>query len=1039
MALENLNPTSLGPVAAKYNSPESAGPLFPKTSDLDYDLELEEAGKMLAELAGASGVFQIHPSLRSNEGPIATAEKLFDRFDKAISRAHTNAARDDSQASLDAAGDALDIIHHLVMRPDLERHAPLHSFLPRELAMDTVARLTFSYTDLVLASSSKNAGLPEINNAIHYLDLMQESLPNPLEGESTTARERLLRMLGHVYTGRALNRSGTIQEAIKQYEQALEINDLHQNGIEEARLMAHVELIGLHLKRAHKLHAEKKTLRFLSHIDKIIGLREHIENNLPIDTNGYKDALIGLRADLARNFWHLGLVDRAYRELCGIGSAYNSSAGRRLLEEFISGSAVSEKQRQKNLARFVDENGNLKDPDELEKPPKASSAWLWASHTLKNAQRSNTWNTVKAWAGGSLASAGAIYAVSGGDASMSDLLTAAGAGAAAMDGALRLISGAGSPQAKEATALGLDDISLSNAFRHAAGFAANTLLPYAIMGGRLPGLGILDDAPILGRLIEPVAGSDFASGSIYGPGAIPAGAFNVIAGEAQAIAGSIINGAAGTALGSYADHVASTTLGSTISAAYSTYLDAAHSIADGSIVERVGNAVSSRLIGGVPSTALAAYEASSAGYYLASRLSPKFRTRFNNLGPLFVPGGIALAADLGDFLGANPGYMDVGPLSLPMNLMGIAAVGAGYQVLGQTLNGNRKLSEIQWFNVIAAAQVINLYVGASSNFDPLVQSQTFGQMIAESVGRQIGLLPIIATHGAMLMVNPKRFAQNKAARLLGYDHFGNVLRIALGPWDGFVPVLAGVTTGFLITNSLLGRTFNDLAGSKPAALSFASMLKNAGGQADESVLRALARSLRRLPVAAPLTKMNLETLTLPARAFVDSLNGKKLARYMLPEQNNYRMIHDALMEEGRFDESQLATLLSATEQYLRRPGDEDIARGLSYLLVTARHGPHSEQIGEFLNQNRSIYARLRVDRNAVPLPGDPRSKEEVLWNALRYPYRAFPQAPQVGSMPMIGVPNSVASFDFARAASLGLITQVPLAAACLPQMMGMVV
>ncbi len=1016
MLLENLNPTSQGPVAPEYNAPEPAGQLFPKTSQFDHVPELLEARKMLDGLVKASAAFQIHPSLRSNQGPIEGVENLFDRFGRAISAAHINAYHGLPRASLKALGNALDTIHHLVRRPDLERHAPLHSFLPRDLAIDTIARLTFSYTDLVLATPSQDASLAEINDAIHYLDLMQEALPNPLNGEKTTARERLLRMLGHIYTGRALNSSGTIQEAIKQYEQALEINDLHQQGIEDARLMAHVELIDLHLKRALKLHSERKTKRFLAHIDKVVELRGHIEEKLPIDTNGYKNALIDLRANLAKGFWRLGLVERAYRELHGIKSKYDSLTGKKLLQEFISSSTVSEKQKQKTLARFIDDAGNLRDPDSLEKPSKALSSWLWVSNTVKNARRSKTWNTVTAWAGGSLASAGAVCAVTGGDASMTNLLAAAGAGAAAVDGALRLFNGASSAETQEATRLGLNTVSPSQAFLHAAGFAANTLLPYAIMGGRLPGLALLENVPILGGLIEPVHGSTLAEASLYGPGAIPAGVFDIIAGERSSLI----------------------TLGSTVSAAYaSTYANALGSIADGSILDRIRDGLSSRVFANAPNAALAAYEASAVGFYAASRFSPTFGEKFNKLGPLFVPGGIALAADLGDFLGANPGYVDVGPLTLPMNLLGIASIGAGYQVLGQTLNGNRKLSEIQWFNVIGAAQVINLYVGASSNFDPSVHSSTFGQMVAESIGRQIGLLPIITIHGAMLMVNPRRFAQNKAARLLGYDHFGNVLRIALGPWDGFVPVLAGVTTGFLITNSLLGRTFNELAGSKPAANSFTAMLRNAGGHADESVLRALARSLRRLPVAAPLTKMNFETLTLPARALVNSIAGKKLARYMLPEQNNYRMIHDALVEEGRLDGVQVETLLSAVSHYLQRPGDEDVARGLSYLLVTAQDGPHGEQISEFLNKHRSIYTRLRIDRNAPPLPLDPKAKEEMLWNALRYPYRAISQVPQAGSAPMMDAPNSIASFDFARAASVGLVTQIPLAAAYVPQMMGM--
>jgi len=992
MGLDHLRPTSQGPVGSrpKAATPGSAGPLFPENTELSTDPRLFHAGERLAELATLD-VFRIHPGLRAyearpfgaypGEGPAIPADELLEKFKASLDATRQALARGDRAEGIAGLEGALADINGLGEMDGAQ--APLHSWFPENAGLKALSDLTFCYAELLGEEDDQR-------RLIHNLDLLLENLPNPLKGDRTTPDERLLRMFALIYTGRALDRSRTIQEAIKHYEEALEINDLHTPGIEKARLIAYAELINLHFKRAYKLSSEKKTDRFIKHADEIVRLRGAIEEKLSVDE--HRAALIILRQDLARRFWHLGLVERAYGELYGIQSKFGSEKGIETLVEIVKSSGLPENIQNNIIARYSDGN-SLRAPGDLEELPLTAKALLWASNSIKNSTRGKTWDTVKAWGAGALLGAGAVLAFSAGDASTADLLMGAGTGAAIVDGGVRLYNGANSPRTREAVGLGLSAIPATQGFRHAAGFAANTLLPYALMGGQIPGLGSLESLPLIGGLVEP--GSALAAGSLYGPGALVTGTIDTLFHEAALIADVMRDGSPLQAAASYANHLGDSTLGSTLAAAYSTYGNALHSTLDGTLGLRIGTAVQSAIHSDALNVALNGYKGLSLGYYAASRFSPKFREKMNWLGPAFVPGGLAIAADLGDALGAYPGYVDIGPLhDIPANLIGTAGVGALYQILGQTLIGNRGLKEVQWFNVLGAALVINGYVGVSSNFDPAMRSETLGQMIAESVGRQIGMLPIIAAHGAMLMVDPRRFAENKAARLLFYDHFGNVTRIALGQWEGFLPVLAGVSIGFFGTNSMLGRTFNDLAGSKPAALSFAAMLRNAGGKADEGVMRALERSLRRLPAAPQLTKMRPETLTLPFRAFYHSILGKKLARYMLPEQKTYAMISDALMADpknGGLNEAQLETLISATENFLSRPEDADVARGLTYVLSASKTGPHGERIDAFLNRNRDVHARLRIEREIGPLPQERGLKEQSLFRVLRHPYRVCPE------------------------------------------------
>jgi len=1032
MGLDTLRPTTERPVGAgpKALAPKSAGLLFPEKAELSTDPRFIHSDELLSDLV-STDAFRIVPSDKAaearpfgrypGESSPVPVNKLLGEFRGSLKTAHAAILGGNQMASIEGLESALDAIHGIGSMPPpkpaselawIEQGklgsidpssvsasnasaetpvlddtvAPLHAWLPDGVDQEALARLTFSYAELT-------ADMKDQRRSLHYLDLLIENLPDPLKGDKTSPRQRLLRMFALIYTGRALDKSRTVQEAIKHYEEALEINDLHTPGIEEARFIAYAELINLHFKRAYKLSAEKKVERFMRHVNEIVRLRGAIEDKLSHET--HRDALVTLRQDIARRFWHLGMVEKAYEELLGIQSIYGGDRGVETFRETISSSALPAKIQSEILDRYVSEGGGLKAADEIRPLSPITKAWLWAINAVKNAHRGKTWDTVKTWTGGAAIAAGAAYAFTGGDASVGELLAAAGTGAAITDGAMRLANGASSPRTKEAAQLGLNDIPATQAFRNAAGFAASTLLPYALMGGSIPGLGALDSLPVIGGIIEPSVGSELAAGSLYGPGVLVTGAIDTAFSEAATIADAFRNGASLDAAAGYASHLGESHLGSTIVAAAHTYQNAITSVFDGSLFANIAASTKSAVNSDAANIAFNSYKAGSLGYYAAARLSPKFRERMNWLGPAFVPGGLALAADLGDALGAYPGYMDIGPLNnVPMNLVGTAGVGALYQILGQTLIGNRGLKEIQWFNVLGAALVINGYVGASSNFDPAVRSETLGQMMAESIGRQVGMLPIIAAHGVMLMVDPRRFAENKAARLLFYDHFGNMTRIAMGQWEGFLPVLAGVSIGFFFTNSMLGRTFNDLAGSKPAALSFAAMLRNAKGTADEGVMRAMERSLRRLPAAPQLTKMSPETLTLPFRAFVHSLRGKKLANYMLPEQKTYAMISDMLMADSGnngLTETQVETLISATEKFLERPDDADVARGLTFVLAASKNGPHGDRIKTFLNRNRDVHARLRIERDVEPLPEARGPKEDRILGILRHPYRVCPE------------------------------------------------
>jgi tetratricopeptide (TPR) repeat protein len=1037
MGLNELRPTFDGPAGAgpEALAPESAGPLFPKKAELSTDPRLIHADELLADLA-STDAFRITPSLKAAEArpfgrypgePQAIpANKLLGEFKGSLDSAHAAILGGNPEASIEGLQSALDAIHGIGAMPlspasvDIgwieqgklgsidpsslsasnaiapesepeETIAPLHAWLPDGVDQEALSRLTFSYAELTSDRADQR-------KALHYLDLLIENLPNPLKGDRTSPRQRLLRMFALIYTGRALDKSRTVQEAIRHYEEALEINDIHTPGIEEARLIAYAELINLHFKRAYKLSAERKTERFMRHIDEIVRLRGAIEQKLSHEA--HRDALVTLRQDIARSFWHLGMVGKAYEELLGTQTVYASSKGIETFRELVSNSGLPEKIQGKIINKYTKDGTSLRNSNEITPLSPISKAWLWTINAIRNASRGKTWDTVKVWTGGAAIAAGAAYAFSSGDASAGEMLAAAGAGAAITDGAIRFANGASSPRTKEAVDLGLNDIPVTQAFRHAAGFAASALLPYALMGGSIPGLGALDSVPVIGGIIEPSVGSELAAGSIYGPGALVTGAIDTTFGEVTAIADAFRQGGAVDAAASYAGRLGDSHLGSTLVAAYSTYRDAIGSALDGTLFSHIASSAKSAMSSDAANIAFNSYKASALGYYALARLSPKFRENMNWLGPAFVPGGLFLAADMGAALGAFPGYVDIGPLhNVPMNLVGTAAVGAGYQVLGQTLIGNKGLKELQWYNLIGCGLIINGYVGVSNNFNPAVESSTFGQMFAESIGRQIGMLPIIAAHGAMLMVDPRRFAENKVARLLFYDHFGNVSRIALGQllgagWSGFVPVLAGVSIGFFFTNSMLGRTFNDLAGSRPAALSFAAMLKNAKGVADEGVMRAMERSLRRLPAAPQLTKMSPETLTLPFRAFYHSIRGRKLAGYMLPEQKTYAMISDLLMGEpgsGGLTGTQVETLISATEKFLGRPEDADVARGLTYVLAASRNGPHGQRIEAFLNNNRDVHARLRIERDVKPLPAERGPKEDRILGILRHPYRVCPE------------------------------------------------
>ncbi len=1000
MTRADLNPTSSRPVTAQgfKEAPKSDGPLFPEKSypqAASPDDRFVQARQMLAGL-NHPDIFLANATLKTrnarpfgafpDEGPAMPVDEAVASMTSSIASAEAMLAKLNTPESVAALGAALEAIHRLGRggAPKTEEIvAPVHAWLSDDVREEALARLSFSYAEL----AGEEADQRKVQ---HYLDLLIEELPDPLKGDATTPRQRLLRMLAHIYMGRSLDRSRTVQEAIRQYETAIEINDLHQKGIEEARFRAYAELIDLHFKRALKLRSEIKFSRSISEVNEIVRLREAIEHRLPLDRPEYRNAMISMREEIGRRFWALGLVAMAHNELYGIQEKYGSATGAQILKDTIDNANLSEARKAALHRHFFDDEGTLKPSDSLGDIPFGTRAAIWLTHTLANARRHKPLKTFMTWLGGAASAAGAVYASTNGDIEFADLLAAAGGGAAIFDGAARLFNGATARETQEARAIGLNDINTGATFANATVFATKTLLPYVIFGGRVPGLGAVSDVPVIGGLIEASQDSAIAAGSLNGLGSVVSGSLSALSSEASTAMLALADPTAQT----YGAHLAQTTLGSTLNAAINTYGNAASSIVDGSLFERVGNAA--REISGSNGWQLGldGYQAASLGYYGASRVSPSFRRAFNWIGPAFVPGGLLLAANIGASLGANPGYTEVGPVTLPLNLMGTAAVGAGYQILGQTLIGNRSVREIQWYNVLGAAGIINLYVGASANFAPLHKSETFSQMVAESVGRQVGMLPIIITHGAALMVNPGRFLQNKAARLLAYDHAGNLIRIASGQWDGFLPVLAGVSTGFLVTNSLLGCTFNDLAGSKPAAQSFRTMLANAKGEAGPDVLRAMSRSLRRIPPAAPITKMSLDTLTLPTRVFIGSLRGKRLTNYMLPEENTYAMMHDAMMADAASDglnKTQMMTFISAAKKFLDRPEDADVARGLMITLSAARRGPHAKEISSFFENNRDVHARLRVPREPLILPNDRAAKKAALYQLLKHPFRVCPE------------------------------------------------
>jgi|GEM_PF-4417855 len=984
-------------------------------------LDHPELFRMNAALrARESRPFGLYP----DDGPTIALDHAVGLLRDSLDSASEAILKENAAAAAHGLGSALQALHtpsrdtpNSVVGPSgtptlEEIVAPLHSWMPEDMSREVLARITFSFAEVAAGEASQR-------KVLHYLDLLIDELPDPLKGEKTTARQRLLRMLAHIYMGRSLAKSRTIQEAIKQYETALEINDLHEEGIEGARFRAYVELIDLRFTRAFKLLDDGKFRRALGEVKKVLALRDGVESRIPLEREEYKNGMILLRQEIGRRLWDVGLVGMAYNELQGISERYGSEAGADTLMKIIDGAKLSDARKAKLRAHLFAADGSLKDPSALGELPLSTKAAIFLTHTLKNARRYSSFNTFVTWLAGATAFAGAAFAATSGDAEFADLLAASGAGAAITDGAVRIYNGAQSLETKQAQRVGLNDIPVGRTLAHATAFAGKSLVPYVLFGGEIPALGAISDVPAIGGIVEAHQGSALASGSLNGLGTLVDGFVAGLSSEFQtALAAVADTGSAG--LTTYGGHVAQTTLGSTVGSAIDTYSSGVRSVFDGSFFASVADTARGIVGGTPPEMALDAYKVSSLGYYAASRFSKTFRKTFNWMGPAFVPGGLLLFADMGEALGANSHPLELGPITLPINnLVGTAAVGSGYQILGQTLIGNRSFKDIQWYNVIGAAGIINAYVGTSANFDPIVKSETFGQIVAESVGRQIGMLPIIVVHGGALMVDNKRFAQNKLARLVVTDNFSNSVRIALGEWEGFGPVLAGVSIGFFLTNSLLGRTFNDLAGSKPAALSFEGMLEKAGGHADEGVLKSLARSLRRIPPAAPITKMSSSTLTLPFRVFYQSLRGDKLGDYMIPEEKTYAMIHDALVE-GRLSEKQVGTLISATEQFLGRPDDTDVARGLTFILASTQDGHYSKAVKPFLRRNRDVHGRLRIPKDPFELPKRRAAKEAEIWRHLRHPYRVCPEN---GMAPLVR--TSIAPRMAAGVMPPALVTRVP--------------
>lgn len=1040
---------------AAIGAPRSDGRPFPKDNHTNLPDAKFEAGRALISDLLVAQAFRINPGLRAREehrvwGPYpdegtpipvdAALENLKGSLVDALA-ALNNDNRDLSVEHLEAS---LEALRSLSIHNDGEELvAPLYTMLPNDLRIEFLSRLAFAYAELVDDEDGQR-------RVQRYLDLLLGELPDPLADEVTTERQRFIRMFAHIYMGRSLDRSRTIQEAIAQLETALEINDIHQAGIEQPRVEAHAALIGLLVKRAHKLRSEKKFIRADEHVDRAIALRKQLEQRLGSGAEQYRDRLIEISGQLALELWCFGRVEEAYEELYDIQSRHGSDVGFRLFNDVIKASNFSPRKKAHLISRFTSKAKKLEAPGKVKPKALPARAVDWVSLSVLNARRKGTLDTAVGWLIGAGAGATAIYLAKKGQATGAEYLVGTSTTATIVDVLRRMLNGATSPQTKSAMRLGLNPNSALNITKGALAFSANTLIPWALFGGALPLAGAASDVPILGALINAAPDSAIASGSITGPGTLVA---NTISSVGHAVSNLIDPSSASEAAGNLSGATSGwekSTFGSTLGSGYGHYFDvlkgwfntainadsAAWALGSfeaasvGSLlaykrfeafknlvdnnpvlskmkpIAALGTAGAGYHLATAINTnplyatdgvdlAIKTFSASSLAYLLGYRLSDKFQKAVNEkaylrkLGPAALLGGLLGGANLGVALGAPAGNVDFGVATLPLNSIGNAATGMFFSALGQTLIGNRRLRDLQYGHMLGAAYIINVYIGLSNNAVPAHRSEGL-EVIAESAARQLVMAPAILLHGALQRVDWRRYGENKLSRFLVTDHAGNGIRIMANGWGDAGPVALGTTASFAI-NLVLGRMFNECAGTKIAQSSFESLLRNAKGVAAEGDLKAFARALRRIPASAPITKLSKDTLLLPYHVIMRGRRGERLAPYMRPEEKSYRMLHEMLMSED-ITPTQVQTVLSATEQFLERPDDADLARGLMRILAASQTGHHGQQIRRFVREHRDVRTRLRLelDPERAKLPEDRRAKERAIWTELQHPYRVAP-------------------------------------------------
>lgn len=731
----------------------------------------------------------------------------------------------------------------------------------------------------------------------------------------------------------------------------LKLNDPSQRALHVQAQLGKIDLClqeGLSSKQLRP-YAFQRTLRLLGE------LRDIVDQNRTAADSSELRLVAGLHLTAGEIFLKNGYPLYARQILEVISDKYSGVGG-------VNMRAL----RETPFKHFINEDGSLVD---LKSISIEDATYAAVKESFANAVFSSRYEFWRyASAGSIVGTVAAMTLGSGGDFSTALFGSALGATTFVASG--KAYKGITSNEALQAFSTGHSDTKV---LKHILARTLELGMTYAFFGGVLPGVGELVDVPLLNHL---VAASNGSTGQLVGPGAA-LGGLTYLTGNEIALAGQYIsaNGFS-SGMGDYwNDRATTTVLGSSLNSGVrlaskvSRYVanDMASDIAE-ALKQMANDPLSAQ-------SALRLYKAGAVGWAGATMVRPELREWMLQHNPkalramevAMLPASYLFGVDVGLTTGVNP-----------FDAYVISGIGMGSQVIVHGMGGG-KISNLDLTNVMRNAMVPALYAGTGAQLVGAVEAKTLLDHFANSMGVQVGFIPIGFAHGLLLKFPLMRFWQNKAGRSFSAETIGNIGSLMMGYSTWYGSLFREVMQQ-LVQCPWMSKVWQEPVAGAPQRAAFRGTARPVVAEGKTSVelakeKLAAARSLedmgkvagRRWRFMMPLTG-NTVVSTLPMFvAYPMTLMNKDEPFATIPEEKFYGMIYKEL---SRKDKNAMPS--EYVEQYLENlhhmtmdlsPSRRDVRRNMLVATYAAREGRNGEAIKQFFAERDWLFDHYGVDRN----------------------------------------------------------------------------